>query len=138
MEMVSFLQPWFLERKGLAGAAFRNLLVVVDGGGAVPATGIYGDVTLDFDCTIVGWTLLARESGSLQLDLWKAPFVAFPPTVANTITGATPPTLTATDHNRSADVSDWTTAWTAGDCVRVNIDSVSAVTRATLAIHLSG
>lgn len=115
----------------------RLLLVTLDGVGAVLTTGVKGEATLDFACTITGWVLLADQSGDLVIDIWKDTFANYPPTVADTITGGNQPELSATDHARDTTLSGWTKTVTAGDTFRFNIDSVATVTRATLALSLT-
>jgi hypothetical protein len=141
MEAVSFLQPWFLAKKAAGSTAVaveRDLLVVIDGLGSVPGTGVQGDARIDFDTTIVGWTILADQAGSVELDIWKDIYANYPPDVGDTIVAAAPPFVTTDDHNASTVLTGWTTAITAGDCLRFSIVSISTITRLTLALHLEG
>ncbi len=140
MEMVSFLQPWFLQKKGGGpGTAIeRDLLIIFDGIGAVIAVNAQGDVRLDMDFLILGWTLLADQTGSIDVDIWKAPYSSYPPNVGNTITASAPPTITSGVKNTSTALTGWDTVISAGDCLRFNIDSISAIERITLALHLQG
>ena len=63
-------------------------MVVIDGGGSTITTGVKGDVNCDFAFTIVQWALLADQSGSIVIDIWKDTYANYPPTVADTITAA--------------------------------------------------
>lgn len=123
--------------------AVRFLPVVFDGLGAELVTGIWGDESVHFDGIIVRWRLLAIEEGDIQIDIWKADFASFPPTVADSITGSDTPTLSGTDHDESTALTGWTTAITgpsadhAGDTLRFNIDSVSGITKATLELAIA-
>lgn len=116
----------------------RDLIVVIDGGGAAITTGVKGDVRIDFDCTILNWTLLADLTGSIQVDIWKKAYSGYPPTVVNTITSASPPTLSAANHNTNSTLSGWTKTISAGETLRFNVDSASAITRVTLILKITG
>jgi hypothetical protein len=114
----------------------RVLPVVFDGLGAPLTTGIKGDVAIHFDALLVRWRLLADEIGDLQIDVWKTTYAAFPPTVADTITGGDIPQLTAQQKNESTLLTGWTTDVNDGDVLRFHIDSAATITRATLLLTL--
>jgi hypothetical protein len=139
--MLSWLQPWFPKKAGGGGGKAsleRDLLVVIDGLGSPPAVAISGDVTLDFDCTIVGWTLLADQDGSIELDIWKDIYVNYPPDVSDSIVASAPPKIVAEDANKSTALTGWNNAVAAGDCLRFSVVSVATITRVTLALNLVG
>jgi len=138
MELVAFLEPFFMQRgkPTSGGVNDRELLAVIQGASGVIATGISGDVRIDFACTIVGWTLLADQTGSIQIDIWKDTYANYPPTVADTITAAAKPLISSGVKNSSTTLSGWTTTIAAGDTLRFNVDSVTAINRVTLALHL--
>jgi hypothetical protein len=106
----------------------------IDGGGAAPTVGVLLDFIVPCNLTITRWELLVTSpaSGSMVLDLWMDTDANFPPNVADTITGSDKPTLTAQAKNSSSALTGWDTTWVAGDTVRVNIDSASTLTKATL------
>jgi hypothetical protein len=91
---------------------------------------------VDFACTVTGWALMADQSGSIVVDVWKRPLASFPPTVAQSITAAAPPTISGATFNSSTTLTGWTTAVAAGDVFRFNVNSVATVTRVTLALTL--
>ena len=113
-----------------------ELVIVIDGGGAAISTGVKIDVPFEMDCTIVGARLLADQSGSIVLDLWKDTYANYPPTVADTITASAKPTLSSATKANDTTLTGWTTSITAGDTLRVNVDSATTVTRVTLALKL--
>ena len=122
---------------GLKWAAQRATLnFVIDGGGSAITTGVKGDVVVDFAGVIESATLLADQSGSIVIDIWKDVYASFPPTVADTITASAKPTLSSADHSQDTTLTGWTTAISAGDVLRFNVDSASTVTRVTLALKL--
>lgn len=119
----------------------RTLLVWIDGGGAVIDTGIAGDATLHFDTNtpdwrIASWRLLADQTGSIVVDIWKAAYADFPPTNANSITAAAPPTLSGAAKAQDALLTGWDVPVAPGDTFRFNVDSVATVTRVLLSLEL--
>jgi hypothetical protein len=112
-----------------------TLTFLIDGGGSAITTGQKGHLEIPFACTITGWTLLADQSGSIVIDVWKDTYANFPPTVADTIAGSEKPTLSSQQKNQDLTLTTWTTAVAAGDILAFNVDSVSTVTRAILSIR---
>jgi hypothetical protein len=117
----------------------HNIAVValLDGNGSPLGTGEKGDIQVPFDCTINAVTLLADVSGSVVLDIWKAPYASYPPTVANTITASAKPTLSSADKSTDSTLTGWTTSVSAGDVLRFKIDSVSTITRLTVSLSVT-
>ena len=109
---------------------------IMDGGGEVLSTGIQGDIQLPTGYTITEAILLADQSGSIVIDIWKDTYANYPPTVADTITASAKPTLSSAIKSSDATLTGWTTAIAAGDILRVNIDSVSTITRVTLSLKV--
>src|SRR6266478_2257713 len=101
---------------GPAGPSGPGLLkaipFVIDGGGLAITTGIKGDLQIPFACTITSWTLLADQSGSIVIDLWKDTYANYPPTIADTITASAKPTLSSATKNTSSTLTGWTTSVT--------------------------
>ena len=110
---------------------------LIDGGGSAITTGIKGDLQIPFNSTITSWSLMADQSGSAVVDIWKDTFANYPPTVADTITGSAKPTLTSQTSATSSTLTGWTTSITAGDTLRFNIDSSTTITRLTLSLNLT-
>lgn len=109
---------------------------IKDGGGDTLSTGIAGDIEIPFACTITGVTLLADQSGSIVIDLWKDTYANFPPTDADTITASATPTISSATKSTDTTLTGWTTSVSAGDIIRVNIDSVTSITRITLSLKV--
>jgi hypothetical protein len=59
------------QAQAILGIGTTTLGIVIDGGGAVIATGVHGDLRIPFACTITKATLLADQSGSIVIDVWK-------------------------------------------------------------------
>lgn len=111
------------------------LIFVIDGGGSAITTGVKGYLEVPFGMTITGWTLVAKESGSIVIDVWKDTYANFPPTVADTIAGTEKPTLSSVQKNQDTSLSSWTTAITAGDVLGFNVDSITTCTQVTLTLR---
>ena len=99
----------------------------IDNGTNVIPTGVNGNIIIPFDCTISQWTLLANESGSLVIDIWKDGFANYPPTDADSITASAPPTITSSDKGQSSTLTGWSPDLLAGDVLRFNVDSVTTI-----------
>lgn len=115
---------------------FLSITFLISGGGSTVATGIAGDLTVPFNCTITEWTLLADQTGSVVIDIWKDTYANYPPTVADTITGSAKPTISAGVKGQSSTLTGWTTTISAGDTLRFNVDSAAAITRVTLSLKV--
>jgi len=76
------------------------ITITIDGGGAVPATGVKGRWSAPNDCVITSWVLLSDTAGDAVIDILRSTYNAFPNTVS--IAGANKPTLTAAQKNWDA------------------------------------
>lgn len=112
----------------------RELTFVIDGGGSAITTGEKAWMRVPYACTITGWEITADVSGSIVIDVWKDTYANFPPTVADTIAGTEKPTLSSQTKNQDLSLSTWTTSVTAGDYIKIKVDSVATVTRVVLNI----
>ena len=113
----------------------RSFGITMDGGGSIIPTGIQGDIQIPYSMTIDSWTLIADQTGSIVLDVWKDTYANYPATVADTITGSAKPTISSSNKAQSSTLTGWTTSVNAGDIVRFNVDSISSITKATLIIQ---
>ena len=110
------------------------IMVTRDGRGMGLAAGHFADVRFPFAATLTSVTLLADQTGSAVVDIWKAAYASYPPVDAGSITGSTPPTLSAAKTYEDTALAGWTTAIAAGDCLRFNLDSSSTVTAVQVAL----
>lgn len=113
-----------------------GLNIVFDGGQTGLSTGVKGDVEMPWAGSITAARLFADQSGSIVIDIWKRTYANFPPLDSDSITSATPPTLSGAAKSEDTSLSGWTTAFAAGDILRFNIDSVATVNRVTLSLRL--
>jgi hypothetical protein len=110
----------------------------LDGDGSVLPVGVLiGQLRVPYNCTITGWEIAANESGSIVIDIWKDTFANFPPTNGDSITASAKPTLTASQTASSTTLTGWVTSLNAGDYLRVEIESVAAITNATLILTVA-
>lgn len=117
---------WLLSaQKGDAG--YANILFDFDGGSGALAAGTVVRIPISFDCTIEEATLIADQSGSAVVDVWKDVFANYPPTVADTITASAKPTLSAATTAQDGTLTGWTTSIAAGDVLVAYLESVSGI-----------
>jgi hypothetical protein len=124
-------------RKTLAyvgGTESRSITFVLDGGGSAITTGEKGWVRVPYACTITGWEITADVSGSIVIDVWKDTYANYPPDVSDTIAGTEKPTLSSATKNQDLTLTTWTTAVSAGDYIKIKVDSVATVTKVSLSI----
>lgn len=114
----------------------RQIGITIDGSGSVITTGIKGYKSFPVAGTITGVRMLADQSGSVVIDIWKDTYANYPPTVADTITAAAKPTITTAIKSEDTTLTGWTTAVNAGDVFGFNVDSVTTITRITLELTI--
>lgn len=110
---------------------------LIDGGGSAITTGIKGDTMIPFACTINSVTMLADQTGSVVVDIWKDTYANFPPTDADSITASAVPTISSAVKSQDATLTGWTTSVAAGDILRFNVDSASTITRVTIILQVT-
>ncbi len=120
----------------LAAGLVRDLTFIIDGGGSAITTGQKGHLEIPFKCEILQATLLADASGSIVVDIWKDTYANFPPTDADSITSATPPTLATAQKSQNATLTNWIKAIAAGDILAFNVDSCTTCTRVVLSLKV--
>lgn len=99
------------------------------------STGIAGDIQVPIACTITGAYAYADQTGSIVVDVWAEDHAQFPPTNDDSITASAPITISAATKSSDTTLTGWTTSIAAGDVLRFNVDSVSAITRCTVVIR---
>lgn len=113
----------------------RSITFVIAGGGSPITTGVQGKLIVPFACTIGNWTILADQTGSIVVDLWKSTYVHnTPPTITNTITGSAKPTLSGELDHQSSTLTGWTTSVAANDEILYDVVSAASITQATVSL----
>ena len=118
------------------GKVAGSITFIVDGGGAAITTGQKGHLVIPFNAYIKEAIVLADQSGSIVVDIWKDTYGNFPPTVADTITGATLPTLSTAQASRDTSLVDWKRHISKGDVLAYNVNSATTVTRVSVILEV--
>jgi len=108
---------------------------LIDGGGSVIETGIRGYITVPA-CTILAVRLLADQTGSIVVDLWKDTLGNYAPTDADSICAAAVPTLSSAITMEDTTLTGWTTSCSDGDIIFFNVDSCTTITKCTVALKI--
>jgi len=119
------------------GSKEAGIVYVIDGGGVAITTGVKGYLSLPFDCVITAGELLADVSGSIVVDIWKDTIASFPPTDADSITGATPLTISGGLIDYDSVLTGWTKTLEKGRNLAFNVDSCATVTRCTVTLYVT-
>jgi len=125
-----------------SNAITSGIEFIIDGAGSVITTGMKGYLEIPFGCTINRATLLADQSGSIVVNIWKCTYSQFDaggthPVVGDKITASAPPTISSTTKAQDSTLTGWTTSISAGDILAFNVDSVSTLTRVTLSLKVT-
>ena len=130
--------------KGLVTAASAGVSAigfVIDGGGAVLTTGLKGYLEIPFACTITRATMLADQSGSVVVDIFKTTYASFDvtthPVSGDKITASAPPTITTAVKSQDSTLTGWTTTISAGDILAFNVNSATTITRVTIVLKVT-
>jgi hypothetical protein len=121
---------------GLDNTQLATIAIVIDGGGSTITTGVKAPITVDFNCTIISATLLADQTGSIVVNLWKDTYANYPPTVADKITASTPPTISSGIKSQNSTLTTWTKTINAGDVLMPNVDSVTTIRKVTVLLKV--
>lgn len=109
---------------------------IIDGAGSAITTGEKGHLQVPFACTILECRLVADQTGSIVVDIWKAPYAGFPPDNGDSITASAVPTISSGTKYTDATLTGWTTAVAAGDILAFNVDSCTTITRCTVVLKV--
>lgn len=120
-----------------------EIVVGIDGGGTVITTGLKGYLSVPFDGTITEAKLLANQSGSIVVDIWKCTYAQFdagathPVTPGDKITASAPPTISSATKSTDTTLSGWTLSFASGDVFAFNVNSVTTIQRVTLSLKFT-
>ena len=118
--------------------ACLTLAFTFSNNGAVLNTGVQEAAYLEVPCTceITRCRMYGGPSGSIQADLWVDTYGSYPPTVADTIVAAAPPTISGGVKSEDTTLTGWTETLAAGSGILANIDSVTNMTWAKLVLFV--
>jgi len=74
-------------------------------------------------CTITRWRVLLDQSSTTTFDIWRDTYANYPPTNADSITASAKPGTSAATKNESTTLTGWTTTFTGGDVLTVEIEA---------------
>ena len=120
----------------------RAVGVTIDGGGVAITTGIKADISVPYTGVIQSVVMLADQAAgatALVIDIWKDVLANYPPDNGDSITASAPPTIsTGNTNSEDTTLTGWSTGKniTAGDTLRFNVDSNSAITRVALVLKV--
>ena len=110
---------------------------VFDGSDAALTTGTVVHVYVPYSGTITAATMIADQTGSLVIDVWKDTYANYPPTAADTITASAKPTISSAIKSQDSTLTGWTTAIDAGDVIAFSVDSVTDITWAQITLSIT-
>jgi hypothetical protein len=114
--------------------AVGSVGITVDGAGSELTTGVKGYIEVPYACTITQCTMLADQSGTATINVWKDTYANYPPTSADAI-GTNSISGPAT-KNLDSTLTGWTTAVSAGDILAFNVSAVSTIERLTVTLKV--
>lgn len=76
-------------------------------------------------CTVLGWYIVANESGSVQIDIKKSTFANYP--TNSSICASAKPSLSSQSKNSDTTLTGWTTSISENDVLEFIIDSATTV-----------
>lgn len=114
----------------------KTITAIIDGGGSTIASGQQCFTTVPYSCVVNSWRLIADQSGSIVIDVWKDSFANYPPTVADSIAGSEKPTLSSEIKAEDTSLTTWSSSITAGDTLMFSVDSASGVQNVQLTLNM--
>lgn len=113
-----------------------GLPFVFDGGGAVLTTGTwFSNIEIPFACQLTGYTLIGSPTGSAVLTVYRSSYGAHP--TYTDISGTEKPTLASQVKSQNLTISSWTRNLSAGDLLRITLDSVATTNYMTLNLRFT-
>jgi hypothetical protein len=119
------------------GVTLGSFGITIDGSGSSITPGLKNYLSLPYNGYITGYVIIADQSGSTSIDIWKDNYGSFPPTSGDSITGGNYPSLSSQQINQDTTLSGWTTNFSVGDIICFNVISATTVTRINLTINVT-
>jgi hypothetical protein len=112
-----------------------NVTAIFDAVGAQIGTAQAFESRIPTTGTITGVSVIGDQDGSAVVGIAKCAYADYPGSLAS-IVGSTPPTLATADTYDDTSLTGWTTAVTAGDCLRFTLSSISVFERLTVNLKI--
>ncbi|HRT59125.1 MAG TPA: hypothetical protein P5038_21060 [Candidatus Paceibacterota bacterium] len=110
---------------GGGGSSTVQLTFGWDGAGTALVAGQTVRGTAMTAMTITDATVLSDLAGNCTIDIWKDTYANYPPDIADSIVGGSPPALVASDKSVDSALTGWTTSVAAGDTFLCTLSTVS-------------
>lgn len=92
---------------------------------------------IPYNCTLKEVIIVTRGGpGSCIIDVWKRPIGSYPPTVADSITGGTPPAITSNNVYQNSTLTGWNTAFSLNDVLMFHISLSSTFTFVSIQLRV--
>lgn len=115
---------WVTPSAGGSGGTFQRGATFVGSPISLPVNDV--PVVIPVSCTVAEATVLtAGGPGSCVIDVWRDSYSNYPPTVADSICGASKPTISGGTKYRDATLTGWSKSLAAGDIVTFKLESAS-------------
>lgn len=88
------------------------------------------------DAVITRVDVFTDVAGDIDIDIWKCPANNYPPTIANSIIGSTPLSITNGVWHSDTILAGWNKEVSTGDVLFYNINSANTVSLATIVLHV--
>lgn len=103
--------------------------------GGVITPGVKGYLIVPARCLIIGWTMLADKIGSAVVDILQGDYSEYPDTL-NSLTAATPPTISSSNKDRSTSLSGWDIERSKGRILAFEVLSCDTITKLMLGLEI--
>jgi len=119
-----------------------SINVILDGGGSALTDGEKLYIRVPYNCTIKSVTLLADQSGSVTVDIWKCTYSDFDagsthPVNGDSITASATPAISSGVKYEDPTLTGWTTSISAGDILAFVVEgNATSIQRVTAALKV--
>lgn len=109
--------------------------------GQILAIGSYVDVEIPWNCSLMRWTALGDQTGSAGLDVQVCTEAQYDggathPAAGDSITGGNGPAIVAATKGQDSLLTGWTRTLTAGNILRVILNSVATIQQITVSLEV--
>lgn len=118
------------------GAPDDIIRFTIDGGDSVLATGIQERRWVPYAADVIGWRIIADETGSIQFDLTQLAFTDHPGAGTTIVSNSAFPALVSAAKNSGVVSAGTWASLTLDNYVQVSITSVTSIKRVTLELKI--
>ena len=114
-----------------------ELIVTMRGFGSPLVVNSKTYLRIPYNCQLLGWDIIADQTGSLVIEVWKGTFDELPDSEDDSITGENDPTITNNIKATDDVLEDWSKILAEGDYLCFNIKSAASITAAVLTLKIT-